>query len=447
MYRPITTAPEHFAWATGIENTFVPQARPGLRGLDEYALTQHYNLWQSDYDRAADAGVSFARVGIPWYRIQPAPNRWDWTWSDAVIEYITQRKRITPILDLMHYGTPLWLEDSFLAASYPQRVAEFAYRATERYGSLIHYYTPLNEPAVNAEFCGEKGLWPPYGTGLEGYLQLIVALAKGIILTVEAIRSAKANAALVQVEALWRTVCASASPENRRRLDWRDDRQWLCHDLCTGKVGADYRWLPLLRAHGIGEADLAWLHEHAVRFDIFGANFYPWSYTRMVERPDGRLVELDTRTPGAAIGPVVEAAYRRYDCPIMITETSARRDVPGRAEWMDETVAAVAGLRRSGVPVVGYTWFPLFTMIDWAYRTGRRPLEHYLLHLGLYESSFDRAGVVRRSPTALVERFQSHIQAGMPAVAVPETVPTARVFQPVPEPVRLPALRPQFAGD
>ena len=36
-----------FLWATGIEDTFIPQARPGLWVLDEYQLTQHYELWSA----------------------------------------------------------------------------------------------------------------------------------------------------------------------------------------------------------------------------------------------------------------------------------------------------------------------------------------------------------------------------------------------------------------
>jgi beta-glucosidase len=37
------------------------------------------------------------------------------------------------------------------------------------------------------------------------------------------------------------------------------------------------------------------------------------------------------------------------------------------------------------VPVIGYTWFPLFTMVDWRYRFGTDPVENYYLELGLYK--------------------------------------------------------------
>ena len=45
-----------FFWATGIENTFIPQERPGLRALEEYELTQHYAQWRADLDRGVGPG-------------------------------------------------------------------------------------------------------------------------------------------------------------------------------------------------------------------------------------------------------------------------------------------------------------------------------------------------------------------------------------------------------
>ena len=101
----------------------------------------------------------------------------------------------------------------------------------------------------------------------------------------------------------------------------------------------------------------------------------------------------------------------------MVTETSAPGSVEQRARWMDETLAAVRALRRQGIPVVGYTWFPLFSMFDWKYRRGRRPLADYALHLGLYDCAFDARGVFRRRATPLAARYRRHIAAGMPPLA------------------------------
>jgi hypothetical protein len=93
----------------------------------------------------------------------------------------------------------------------------------------------------------------------------------------------------------------------------------------------------------------------------------------------------------------------------MITETSSNGDVKARARWMDDTVTTVCSLRQEGIPIIGYTWFPLFTMVDWAYRKGRRTIDKYLVHLGLYDSEFDTEGVLRRQATPLVKRYQEHM--------------------------------------
>lgn len=129
----------------------------------------------------------------------------------------------------------------------------------------------------------------------------------------------------------------------------------------------------------------------------------------MVQNRRGRFYWRRRQIPGSALGEVLRTAYARYQMPIMVTETSVRGSLTHRARWMDETIQSVAQLRREGLPIIGYTWFPLNTMIDWLYRSGRRPLEHYLIDLGLYDARFDSEGILVRQATPLVERYQRYI--------------------------------------
>lgn len=403
-----------FTWACGIEDTFIPQRRPGLRALDEYELTQHYHLWKRDFDLVAESGVQAVRWGIPWYRVQPAPHRWDWNWTDAALEYLVKVKGITPILDLMHYGTPQWLDNSFINASYPARVAEYAAAVAERYASFIRYYTPLNEPMVNAEFCGRKAEWPPYLQGDDGDVKMILALARGLVETTRALLSVQPSAQTVQVEALWHNW--SSDPALQAQVEFNNARQYVIFDLVTGRAGADYPLRSWLLQHGARAEDLEWFLNNPVNFDVLGANFYPWSYGEVIRRRDGSLKRVNRPTHGSAIATVIQSAWQRYHLPVMITETSAPGSLNARAKWMDETIQAAAGLRQAGIPVVGYTWFPLLTMIDWAYRQGRRPLSDYLLHLGLVDSAFDASGVLQRHPTELMERYRAYQKQPMPVL-------------------------------
>jgi len=403
--------PDTFHWAVGIENTFIPHERPGLRALEEYELTQHYHFWREDIDRAADLGVGYIRWGIPWYRVNPERGRYHWAWVDEVLDYLVNQKGIQPIVDLVHYGTPLWLENSFIDPDYPQYVAEYAHAVAERYGSLVRYYTPLNEPTLNAEYGGRREEWPPYLAGEEGYVQVLLPIVRGMVCTTRAVREADPDAVFVQVEAM-----AWGWTQDKRLEDVVENRiahTYLANDLYMGRVDTHHLLWPYLRQHGVTENDLAWLQENKETVDIFGVNFYPWSGGEAVLDTDGRP-RLIGKLNGQHLADVMRRTWERYQIPLMITETSAKEDVTGRARWMDETITAVAASRAEGVPILGYTWFPMMTMVDWEYRRTDKPVADYLIHLGLWDATFDENQVLQRMSTPLVEKYRHYVSQGTP---------------------------------
>ena len=414
--RPLGTSAAEFRWAVGIENTFVPQTRAGHRPLDEYELMDHYRLWREDLDLAADLGISTIRYGIPWYKVNPRPGVFDWSWTDAALEHI-DRKGLTPIIDLMHYGTPLWLENHFVNASYPRRVAEYAARFAERYGSIVRWYTPLNEPAVTATYCGREGRWPPYLAGNDGYVKVLLSLAEGMIRTAQVLRAARPDAVLVHVEDVGLELPdspATAEVAAEAQVD-----RLLALDLACGMVGPGHPRFEWLLEHGADAGRLDYLASHAPDWDVLGVNYYPWSNRRLVRRRNGRLRSVSD-SPPSALADVIRLVHDRYGRPMMVTETSATGTPLERARWMHETLGAVHRVRSEGRPVVGYTWFPLFTMIEWKYRWSRRGLEDHLLHLGLYDV-LPRDGRMDREPTPLVETYRGHVADA--AASVGEWIP------------------------
>ena len=66
----------------------------------------------------------------------------------------------------------------------------------------------------------------------------------------------------------------------------------------------------------------------------------------------------------------------------MITETSTNGSLEQRLNWLKNLVAALPQMQAAGVPVVGYTWWPLFDLIDWSYRSGLRPVEDFVARYG-----------------------------------------------------------------
>ena len=402
----INTGAKDFLWAAGIENTFVPQTRPGHRALDEYELMCHYKHWREDLGLAKELGLQAMRWGVPWHKVEPEPNKFDWSWTDEVIPFMVEELKILPIIDLIHYGCPFWLKKEYANKDYPQYAAHYAAEFANRYKSLIKWYTPLNEPIINSLMCGLRGLWPPYLKGDTGYIRLMLQLAKGIVRTVKAIKAIDPESIMVHVEAtgMTRTVREDLASIAREE----EHRGYLCYDLISGRLTHDHLLFSWLIRNGVAPDALDDLQKNNILLDVIGMNFYPqWSTKQLYIDKRGKLAFRETEPEGDGFADLIRQYYNRYQVPVMITETSAVGSDEIREKWLESSVLMIKNLRGEGVPVIGYTWFPLFTMIDWRYRFSQEPLENFYLELGLYRLNRERNGM-RWIETPLVDKIKSY---------------------------------------
>jgi beta-glucosidase/6-phospho-beta-glucosidase/beta-galactosidase len=394
----------------GIEDTFVPQSGPGERAIDEYALTDHYARYAEDVDLAVGSGATFLRWGVPWYRVNPAPGTWDWSWVDRVVDRFAQTG-LRPVIDLLHYGTPLWLDGQFAHPDYPQVVAEYAVAFAERYGDTVTDYTPVNEPMIHALFSGVYGYWPPYLTGDDGLTTMVRALGEGFVRSQRGIADVLGDrATFMHVDASMR-YAGDVHGEHRAQAERLREQAFLVEDLVTGRVGDDHPLTGVLRTGGMADAELAWFADHAVRPDVMGVNYYPRISTEVFEEGvhhrGGFADPRPTQDAGVAgLVEVLTAAERRYGAPVMLTETSVTAPVADRVAWLRESVGAVRALRAVGHQVVGYTWWPLFDMYEWTYRHGTGPRADHLLTMGLYDLVEDGAGGLDRRATPVADTYR-----------------------------------------
>lgn len=388
----------HFA--VGIEDTFVPQESVGRRKLDEYELTQHYHLWKDDLSRAADAGAELIRWGVPWYLLEPEPGAFRWEWTDRVVEHL-DRLGLRCVVDLMHYGTPLWLDNQFLNTGYPERVAAYAAAVAERYRGSLQDFTPLNEPAINAVYCGEQGTWPPCLRGDDGFVKVLTQLARGMVLTQQRIAQVQPEATFVHVDAGFRWV-GEWHPDP---LDHLEERRFLALDLILGRVDEGHPMHDYLTAHGTTEAELTWFSDNAVTPDLIGVNYYPAFTTTRHDPETGRAHPVEAGTEGLV--DLLRTYADRYPQPLFVTETSRGGPADERLAWLEESVETVRALRAEGMPLVGYTWFPFFALVDWLYRESDEPVDRWLVQMGLYDLERDAGGVLQRKATPAVDRFRA----------------------------------------
>lgn len=402
----------HLHFAVGFEDTFIPQAQLGERPLDEYDLTDHYRHWHSDLALARDVGATMVRWGIPWYRVNPQLDTWEWSWLDRVVDRFTELQ-LTPIVDLMHYGTPPWLEREFANPAYPEAVAEYAGRVAERYHGLLEVFTPLNEPLLNASYCGEFGYWPPRLSGAAGFVGLVKSISRGIVLTQRAITDAVGDdATFVHVEASFRYV--SDTPARSAQLEHLRNRAFLIEDLLFGRVDGDHPLARYLLENGFTDDDLSWAQKNTALPHVVGVNYYPLVSTERIDRdtlhdggPRDPRPRVNSWTEG--LEEVLRTYASRYGLPVFLTETSASGSISERIRWLDDSIRLVRNLRDEGLNIVGYAWWSLIDMMHWSYRDGRLPASNYLLPMGLWSLKLnDATGEWQRERTAAADRYHQH---------------------------------------
>lgn len=411
---------DRFLWLTGIEDTFITAPWPKTgRILDEYELTEHYQRWNEDIELIAQLNVPAARYGIPWHRINPAPGQWDWSFADKALDRLLEFG-IEPIVDLVHYGLPPWIENAFLNPDFPSHMAEYSSRVAERFQGRVYAYTPLNEPRVTAWYCGKLGWWPPYRRGWKGFVQVMIAVCRGIVESVRALETIDPDILPVHVDAT--DLYESNDPALADEVFRRQELVFLALDLISGRVNEMHSLYHWLLRNGARQSDLDYFLDHAIELPLIGINLYPLFSRKILLQSK---LGLRTRMPYTVDGLVErlgEMYHSRYKVPVFISETASEGSVRRRIEWLNQSLVEVRNLRRRGIPLVGYTWWPMFALVTWAYRQGKHPPAYYLKQMGLW----DLDEQLNRVPTPLVREYQRLVACGAECVGELAAEITAR---------------------
>jgi beta-glucosidase len=420
--------PETFLWCTGIEDTFItaPHPRTG-RSLDEYELTGHYERWHGDLGLIAELGLRSARYGIPWHRINPARHRWEWDWVDRAVDRMLELG-VEPIIDLVHYGLPSWIDGAYLNPDFAEHMAEYAGKVAQRYRGRVHAYTPLNEPRITAWYCGRIGWWPPFQRSWKGFVAVMTGVCKGIVRTVETLHQVDPEILPVHVDA---TDLYDTSDEGlREECEQRQEIVFLALDLVSGRIQESHRLTSWLRRQGMSDETLDWFSSHAIELPFIGINLYPMFTQKILARDArGRFRIKMPYADGQLIDRLGEMYWKRYRAPVFVSETASVGSVARREAWLKESLAAVRRLRVRGIPLVGYTWWPLFALVTWGYRQGTKEPPFYLKQMGLW----DLTDEMERVKTRLVEEYRNYVAGGCQAVELLANISGAQPARKVPE--------------
>ena len=362
-------------WLLGIEDTCVYPTSSTMTPLDEHVLTEHSVKWREDLTLLKSLGATAVRYGVSWPVVHTAPSLFDWTVLDDAIAFAVDELELTVVADLVHYGTPQWLLDSFADPGYPEAIEEFAAAFAARYVGKVSHFTPLNEPVTTASFCGLRGVWPPALRGWDGWVAVAVPIATGLVRSTRAIRAANPSAVIVHVEAS--TLVDTDDPDLAEHAALLSEIGWLPTDLMAGAVTRDDpRWSWLL-AHGARERDLDWLNSNGVNPDMIGVNYYPNLTPRRLETMNGHAIQVSHDRWTTGLREALTGFAARYDLPVVLTETSIDGGDELREAWLRDSAAEVLNLQRDGVDIRGYTWWPMFDFVDWSWAAGGANVEEF----------------------------------------------------------------------
>lgn len=348
-------ADNSFIFATGIECSY-PTIDQGRWRFDEMDATGHYRDWPRDLERATEIGVTHLRWGPPLHLVCTGPDRIDWSFSDEVMAGL-KAADLEPIVDLCHFGLPAWLGD-FQNPEVPAALANYAAAFARRY-PWARFYTPVNEMYVCAKFSALDGIWNEQRRDERSFTTAVRHLAKASALIMDGVRAERRDAVFMNSESSEFYQACCPEPAIVRAEEFENERRFLPLDLLYARPVSGQMKSYLLE-NGMSEEDYAWfMARPSPRRAILGVDYYEWN-EKLIDS-EGRPQSL-----GELFGWYVIASqyWERYRRPMMHAETN-RLDARDAPRWLWRQWHNVQLLRKSGVPLVGFTWYSLADQVDW----------------------------------------------------------------------------------
>ena len=348
-----TGLPGNFMFATGIECSN-PTIDYGKTRRDELEECGHYTHWKKDLRLVKEMGLKVLRYGLPYHKTHRGPGRYDWSFADEAMAEI-KRLRITPILDLMHFGVPDWL-GNFQNPELPLQFADYAEAVARRY-PWVRFYTPVNEIYVTAKLSARDGIWNEQLKSDRGFVTALKHCVAASILATQRIAKHRPDCVIVQSESAEYTHEAKATPspqvalQNKLRLASLDL-------LFAHPPDADV--YIYLTSHGLTRREYEWFMKgEPPGYQVMGNDYY--GKNEKILLPDGSKCEAED-----VLGwfEITKEYYDRYRKPTMHTETNLI-DPEKAPMWLWKQWINVLRMRRLGIPVLGFTWYSLTDQVDW----------------------------------------------------------------------------------
>lgn len=307
--------------------------------------TDHFNKYELDFDIAKKLEFSVLRTGIEWSRIEPEEGQFDIAAVEHYKKYFAalEKRGITPVISLWHWTFPDWFakKGGFEKRKNIKYFTQYVEYVTKQLGYNFKYVIILNEPTVYAAMSYHERRWPPE----EGSKLLTFLVLQNLALAYK--RSYKIIKKYRQR--------AKVGVAHNCAYYYAGD------DSVVSKAAAYF-------SHKFGnEYFINRVKRHQ---DFFGLNYYFANQilgTRVHNPEDNPKSDLGWDMQPDKVGPLLIKLHEKYKIPFMITESGlADMHDQHRKWWISETVKAMDGAIKKGVPMIGYIHWSLTDNFEWA---------------------------------------------------------------------------------
>lgn len=373
------------------------------RGTDVLRDSNHLRRCAYDLQLVKALGIRRLRYSIPGNYIYAGGAQPDWSAIDPPMQVMGELG-LQPIADLVHHtSAPVNLlgEAFFANPSFSAWLEEYALAVLERYGDLIQAITVFNEPYLTTQFCGERGIWYPFRNGAQPFVEMLLNVMTAVVRTSQAIRKHFPHVQVVQVDTCeHHTACDPANAEAVHQARFMNQRRFLADDLQAARVDEAHPLFGYLIGAGADEQVLRWLMEQGSPPDVRGLDYYAqseWEWQRADQ----------ARWPQQRLGfAAITAQYLDHlgTIPVMLAETNFFGSPEERLHWHRQMVTQYCLLKKQGVDLRGYCWYPMISSVDF---------QHLLLKncgdvdpVGIYDLDRQRW---ERLPTAFTQALAAEL--------------------------------------
>lgn len=305
--------------------------------------SNHYELYEQDFDVLKKLGLDSFRFSIEWSRIEPKEGVWN---SEALHYYKTyiealKQRNIEPIMTLFHFTVPVWFAEK---GGFEKRAnVKYFVRYVEKVMADlkgVKYIITINEPEVYATESYLQGHWPPGIQNRRSWWRVMNNLAY----------AHKKSAKLIH--SMGRRYHVSIAKNSN--YFYPGDDAWLSRASAS------------VMQYLQDDYFLKKVYKHC---DFLGVNYYFSNrvYGYRIHNPNEQQSDLGWDMQPENIEYVLERLYKKYKLPLIVTENGlADATDEQRKWWLTKTMIGLSNALQEGVDVRGYLHWSLLDNFEWA---------------------------------------------------------------------------------